>query len=99
MLSGDSISAPVVAGGSRVSVELELMAETPTEETPAIALLAGDRVLAAETTGEIVGWQTISWEGLEWLPGAPLKLVLGSEGLDEAAGGAVIVDRVNLRWD
>lgn len=98
LVSGESVSAPVVTGGGRVSIELELMLVAERNSPLTVELRAGDEILATERLGAGSGWQAISFADLDWVEGAPLELSLGAERMDEAAEGSVVFDRATLRW-
>ncbi len=96
---GDSVAAPVVPGGDRLSVELQLMRAGRSEAPPAVSLLAGKDALASATLDLARNWQAVTFEGLDWMEGEPLVLKLEGSGSDGVTESAVVLDRAILRWE
>ncbi len=95
---GDSVSAPVVPGGERLSVELQLMPFGRSDTTLAVSLLAGEDALASATLDPARRRQTVVFEGLDWIEGEPLVLRLDGSGSDGVTESALVLDRATLQW-
>ena len=96
--SGESVAAPIAAGGTSVSVELELLFAKASDGPPSVILQIGDQTLGAQTVEATRGWQTLSFENLEWAGGEPMVFVLESRDFGESANSSVILDRATLTW-
>ena len=99
MVAGDSVSMPIVAGGTRLAIDVELMVAAGTDEPGQLSLRTADRELAVRSIDAVRGWQTVTFHGLEWADGATLAVRLVSRDLDSDAESTVILDRVTLLWD
>jgi hypothetical protein len=95
---GDWVSAPVVSGGERLVIELQLRPSGRSDIPPAVSLLAGETALVSATLDSARRWQTVVFEGLDWIEGEPLVLRLDGSGSDGVTESAVVLDRATLHW-
>lgn len=96
---GESATAPVVAGGRRVSLRLEL---EPVPERPHVAIelevRAGERLLARWRTSEPRRWLTVELGPFDWPPGALLVLAVAPPP-EPGDRSSLVVDRVTFAWE
>ena len=94
---GDSLIAPVVAGGADLQLALEVRPASPAERSLVLRVAAGERALSSWPVGPPYGWRTVELEVTDWPRSSPLVLRL--EGPDpQAAAGHLVVDRARLDW-
>lgn len=94
---GGTLTAPVVPGGRRLSLEVRLRAHS--EPAAAGRLLLGDgsgRLLAERPLSDSPDWQAVVFDDL-WWPAAG-RLRLSVRRLGEGGRPVVILDRADLTW-
>ena len=100
VMAGDSVRAPVVAGGEQVSITLELRFRHRHETPLVVSVSAGDEVLAERALVALRNWQILEFEHLDWIEDSPLVLNFEAPSSPAtSAAGTVILDRVRLHWD
>ncbi|MFL6291525.1 MAG: hypothetical protein ACJ759_11580 [Thermoanaerobaculia bacterium] len=96
--SGETLKAPVVPGGKRVTIELqaELVRNQPVPFH--LNVQAGERLLAVWTPNRHRVWETLTLGPFDWPAGEPLVLAAYGPYLGGAPNGAIL-DRVVMRWE
>jgi hypothetical protein len=95
---GETLEAPIVAGGKRAAVVLhgELVRNQPVPYR--LEVKAGDRLLAVWTPGRSRVWEKVVLGPFDWPAGAPLVLAAYGPHPPGALNGAIL-DRVEMRWE
>jgi hypothetical protein len=95
--AGESVEAPVIAGGQQVSIQLDIRSAGGSANTATVVVHAGALHLGTWPLGTERGWQTLVINASDWPVDAGLRLELGSA---EASPGSaeVILDRARLFW-
>ena len=91
LATGESVSVPVVAGGERVSIEIEYQRRGRSADPGEIVVHAGSVQLGTWSLGDARGWQALVVESRDWPAGANLTV--------EARGGQIILDRARFTWN
>ncbi|HEX4953231.1 MAG TPA: hypothetical protein VF017_07535 [Thermoanaerobaculia bacterium] len=94
---GEELTAPVVAGGRRatLAVEVQLVRHHPSGAI--LELWAGDRRLVTFELADREGYQRIDLPEQEWPAGEPLRLVFPASSSAPLPNGAVL-DFVEISW-
>ncbi len=94
---GTRLEAPVVAGGRRVSIGVDLQSLRAGTGSTLLELEAGELWTARSPVEPARGWHRVSFELQEWPVGEPLVLRLAA---GEASRGStrVLLDRVVFDW-
>jgi hypothetical protein len=94
---GETLKAPVVAGGHRVKIRLhgELIRNQPVPFN--VDIKEGDRLLASWHPARPRVWEVIEIGPVDWRPGEPLVLYAYGPYPPGEVNGAVL-DRVDLEW-
>jgi len=95
--AGESVEAPVIAGGRQVSIELDIQRADRSDDEVAVAIHAGKLPVGTWPLGSERGWQTLVIENSEWPADAGLRLELGSTGTSQVSA-EVILDRARFFW-
>jgi hypothetical protein len=91
LVSRTRLEAPVVPGGSRVTLRILAREEPPKPASARLEIAAGERPLATVEV-PVDRWATLDAGPFDWPAGAPLVLSVPHRG------APVVVDRVELRW-
>jgi hypothetical protein len=95
---GDSLAAPVVAGGGRVRVRLHLQFLRRRRGPLELELRAGERPLGAVRLRAPRVWESPELGPFEWPAGAPLVLAARAPAPGSRVNG-VLLDRAELEWE
>ncbi|MDX1997708.1 MAG: hypothetical protein SF066_08300 [Thermoanaerobaculia bacterium] len=94
---GESLAVPVVAGGSRLTLEIELQFVRNNPDPLTLEVLAGDEVIERWTAQDPESWQHLRFAERDWTPGCRLGLrVVGASRGGPQNG--VLIDRLEIRW-
>jgi hypothetical protein len=95
--AGAQASFRPVAGGRRVAIRVRWMPVGSGRQPVVLELAAGETPLRRITTSARDSWRVSPLAEVDWRPGTPLVLRVGSA----RAGGpvGVVVDRVELAWE
>lgn len=94
---GESLVVPVVAGGSRLTLELELQFVRNNPDPLTLEILVGDQVIERWPAEEPESWQRLRFAERDWTPGSRLELrVVGASRGGQQNG--VLIDRLEIRW-
>ena len=94
---GDSVRAPVVPGGERASLSIDVRIDGVASEPIGLRVLQEDTLLAPFDLGPQRRWQTVQLERIDWIAGADLILEVDG-GLSGDDRGRIVVDRVRFSW-
>lgn len=89
------VEIPVVAGGPRALLQLELELLRPDPAPFQLHVAAGEHELT-QVTLETPGWQTLDLGPFDWPAGVPLVLRGPAAGTGTANG--LVLDRVTIEW-
>ncbi len=96
---GESVSAPIVAGGKKVSLEFDLQFISNSDWPIRLLVRAGDRVVGRWRPQKSRTWSQWNLEDLDWIPGEKLMLeVVAASPRREREMNGIVVDRVKLQW-
>lgn len=93
----ESLAVPVIAGGPRLTLEVELRFVRNNPDPLTLEVLAGDQVVhhwRAEGAGE---WRQLALPPIDWRPG----LALGLRTMGPSRGGpqnGILIDRLEISW-
>ncbi|MCH9648414.1 MAG: hypothetical protein K0U98_09250 [Deltaproteobacteria bacterium] len=96
---GESVTAPVVAGGRRVAVRLDLQYVRNSDWPIRLLAKSGDRLLGRWRPQDSRNWTEWELAPMDWTDGDSLVLevVAASPRGDQSPNG-IVIDRVELRW-
>ncbi len=92
---GQAVSAPVVPGGTRLRMTLEVEIDGKTTPAPDLLVAAGGRTLATAHCASSEDWQKVRVGPLVWPAGARSVEVKLSHS---APGASVLLDGADLEW-
>ncbi len=95
--SGESLRAPVVALGERVTIEIDIRVRGRWPNGPQVEIWAGEALLGALTLTEGGEWQSLTLEESRWPAGADLRIAVTTDA-EPDAGANLIFDRARLSW-
>lgn len=98
LAAGESVWAPVVAGGQRVSIEIDLQRLGRSLDAGEVVILAGSHRLGVWPLAAERGWQTVTVDSLEWPSGFDFIVEVTERGSVDS-GGEVILDRARFVWE
>jgi hypothetical protein len=98
MAAGESVRAPVVPGGRRFTIEIEVRRLGGSSAPAELEAYAGSRHLGTWPLDTVGGWRTVAFDGEKWPTNAELIVeVRGGDG--PSRGLEVVLDRARLVWD
>jgi hypothetical protein len=95
--AGQSLQAPIVAGGEQFHIELDFQPRGRVPSQAEIEAYAGSELLGSRSIENMHGWQTIEFEGDRWPAGAELviRFTTGESAEDQSA---IVLDRARISW-
>jgi hypothetical protein len=97
LIGGESLAAPVVAGGEGVALRLEAQFVRNQRAPLDLEVRAGERVLAVWRARDDRRWTTVELGPFRWPAGAPLVIRARSPARPGRPNG-VVLDRAELTW-
>jgi hypothetical protein len=95
--AGGTATAPLVAGGERLDLRLELRAPQGAIRECAVEIFSGQELLVSQPLASTGEWQSLDFTDLRWVSSAPLVVKLQGEAVDAGAMG-IRLDRALLDW-
>ena len=97
-MAGESVEAPIVAGGDRVSIEIDLRRSGGSAKAAEIVVRSGLHDLGTWPLAVEKGWQTIAIEPTTW-PAAAKNLSFEIRVRETSRPALkVILDRARFSW-
>lgn len=98
LAAGDSLQVPVVTGGKKASIEIDLQRVGSSSGVAEVEARAGSQLLGTWSLDAGRSWQTVAIESHAWPSDANLSLEIPGEGTTDRRV-EVIFDRARLTWD
>ena len=95
---GESLSTPVNAGGSSVTIAIDLRLQSfRSGQSFTLDLEAEDQILSSAEISLESGWQTVTVSKLDWSGRTALSIILRGSG-DQSSTARLVLDRAHFDW-